>query len=323
MTEISYTDTSTWRQQTALGIPYRTLSHTGSMSFDKVNAQETYLVKHSDLEGFIRELFPLPVIKNGIPIYQYRAMPGNLLISASSVTWKSHVDGKPIDPFSADPTAPTNTYHPIVEVTVSYDDEASKPGENGQDVDENDPETFIEISCDAAGEFIHTPVPGATWVTSDTGSTEENTSPTVPCQIIVPEVEWSLTWPRVNPDFFRNTLIARLRAIMGKVNTSAYALVYDAPAESLLFTGWSMSEERQVIFNSERGKLEYRRNPLRLTMKMLEKRVPLTGGTYGGHNHIWRPGTGWQKIKFDGTNYIYQTYDYANLFLVTRDEVDA
>lgn len=313
-----YRDPTTWRQKTVGNIPYRTVSHEGTMTFEKVDATEEYLVAASDLQAFIRELFPLPVIKNGIPLYQYRPMPGSLRITASSVSWKSHDQGLPVDPWGADPNAPNGTYYPVCLVTVRYDDEVTKPDGNEENPDENDPKTFLEISANSAGDFIHSPIPNSSWEqTTGTSEPTSNTTPNAPVQLIVPETEWTLNWPRVSNQFFEDILITRLRDAMGKVNSDIYPLLYNAAAETLLFVGWTMSEERQFLFNDETNQVQFLRPPLKVSVKMLEKQVEyIVGSTthIAGHNHVWRPGYGWRRLLFDGVTPLHQSHNFNNIF---------
>lgn len=313
------TDPNTWRLKTPGGIPYKRHSengHEGTMSWDKVDITEKYLIEASNLEAFLRELYPLPELINGIPIQKYGTLQGSINITATSASWTGYPQGMPFDPFGADPNADYASYARLALVTVTYNDEVQKASDsNGQDPNEADPTTFLEISASSAGEFIHTPIPDSVWQTTPSGDPIANNTPNAPAQIIVPETEWTMTWPRVTGAYFRDTLIGRLRSILGKVNSASYSLLYDAPAETLLFVGWEMSEERQFLFNAERGQTAVIQKPLRVSMKVLEKRVPF-GSTIAGHNHIWRPGHGWQKLLINGTDPIYSSYNYENLFAV-------
>ena len=310
-------DPSTWRLTTNTGIKYRRLSHEGTMSYDAIGASEEYLIQTSDLEKFLRDFIPAPKLVNGIPIYSYYKMPGTVSITPSSINWKSWRPGIPIDPFGADPGARDGTYSDLTHVTVKYDDSADKPGDNTSETpDPSDPTTFLEISGSASGEFLHVPsTNNSYWL--DGANREQNSSMNVPSTIIIPQTEWTLTWPRVTNRYFAEVFINRLRSIMGKVNQGPYSLLFNASAETLLFVGWSMTEERQFLFDSERGNLEIQKNPVKLDLKILEKRIPLAGGGFGGHQHFWRPDARkWQKLlKSDSANdFVYETYDYNTLF---------
>lgn len=316
------TDPTTWRLTTPGGIPYKRHSeggHEGRMTWDSLEVTEKYLIEASQLQAFLREMFPWPVTEadeDDIPIIKYGTLQGTLNITASEVAWTGYPPGQPFDPFSADPDAPFSTYARLALVTVKYNDSLDKGDNGGKGSDPDDPTTFLEIGASASGEFIHTPIPGSSWENAS-GESTNNTTPTAPAQIIVPETEWSLTWPRVSGKYFNNVLIGRLRNIMGKVNSTSYSLLYNAPAETLLFVGWDMSEERQVIFNSELGTLSFLQRPLRVSMKILEKRVVTENNAIKGHNHVWRPGSGWQKLLINGTDPLYQSYNYNNLFART------
>lgn len=315
-------DPSTWRLQTPGGIKYRRLKHSGKMTWESVSATEIYIVATTDLKAFIRELFPTPSLINGIPVYTYRPMPGTMRITASSVNWDSFEGQLDIDPFNADPDAPAGTYANICKVTVTYDDSADKPGngDNPGEGDPADPTTYLEISANATGEFMHVPATGnSAWV-NPAGQTESNQTMSIPSNVIVPEIEWSLTWPRIAHDFFETTFINRLRSILGKTNSGSYGLLYNAPVDTLLFVGWSMSEERQFVFSDEVGQAQLVRNPVRVEMKILEKKIEYEDANgnqqIAGHQHFWRPGVGWQKLvrSLAPTDLVYEQYDYDNLF---------
>lgn len=312
------TDPSTWRLQTASGVRYKKLEHTGSLTFNSISCKEVYVIEDADLLTFIRDFFPLPELSSPVlPVTTYGVMQGKINITASNMEWQAHIEGLPIDPFQADVDAPYATYCRLLRVTVTFDDEVAKPENNG---DPADPTTFLEISANASGDFFHTPIPSAIWETSDTDSTGVNTAPNVPAQINVPEIDWTLTWPRVNELHFRNVLLPRMRAAMGKVNQNTFSLCYNAAPETLLFVGWDMSQERQFLFDEERSIAAYLQLPIRVSLKFLEKRVEIedgsSEGTLAGHNHLWRPGLGWRRLLIDGTDPIYASYNFDDLFTV-------
>ena len=60
--------------------------------------------------------------------------------------------------------------------------------------------------------------------------------------------------------------------------------------------------------------------PIRVSLKFLEKRVEIedgsSEGTLAGHNHLWRPGLGWRRLLIDGTDPIYASYNFDDLFTV-------
>lgn len=313
------TDPSQWRLSTPGGIPYKRHSengHEGRMTWDSMEVSEKYVIEASRVEDFLREMFPLPTVEDDIPVIKYGTLQGSINITASEVAWTGYPNGMAFDPFGADPDATYGTYARLALVTVKYNDSLDKGDNGGKGADPDDPTTFLEISANAAGEFIHTPIPGSSWENAS-GESANNTTPTAPAQIIVPETEWSLTWPRVSGVYFRNVFIDRLRSILGKVNTSTYSLLYDAPAETLLFVGWEMSEERQVFFSAEQGTVSFLQKPLRVSMKVLEKRVVAEDNSIKGHNHVWRPGSGWQKLLINGTDPLYASYNYDSLFART------
>jgi hypothetical protein len=320
------TDPSTWRLQTATGIHYKKLSHTGSMTPTSLSCVETYVIQHEDFIGFLRYFFPLEELSPGsIPLNTYGQMQGVANIGASNISWESLIEGLPIDPFLADTDASFDTYARLIKVTVTFDDELAKP--TSGNADPNDPFTFLEISANASGEFLHTPVPTAQWEKLYTSEEVVNNSATVPAQISVPETEWTLTWPRVNPTYFATVLLSQMRAALGKVNSVNFAPCYNATPETLLFVGWDMTQERQFLFASEKTTAGFINPPLTVTMKFLEKHVayelpdpdaPADPDAFitqiAGHNHFWRPGIGWRRLLYNGTDYVYQSYDFNDIF---------
>jgi len=337
-----YTDPTTWRQSTVGGIKYRLVNRSGNFGFNRTDATETVLIKATDLQAFVREVLPLPTFLNNMPIWQATAMKGNLPLIAKNVSWSSHVDGLPIDPFGADTSAVTGTYHDIIKVEISYDDDPQSPGSGGGgDAKEDDPETFLEISCSAAGEFIRTESLNAYWFDDVGGDVTQNTTLELPNSVFVPLIEWNFTWPMLNYDFYKNTMVDRLRSANGRVNSSTFELLYSAPAETLLLTGWEHTEEHQMLFSSETSNPLYTHAPIRLTVKMLEKNVGpiqirfgeqagqnspdkvtpdgdvVQEAPYVGHNHFWDKKEGrWRRYLTNGAtgDSVYQSYDFNTLF---------
>lgn len=311
-----YDDSSTWTLATTGGIKYRSVRQSGTVSRHRNGSveemQETVIILASSLEAYIDECFPAPIYNNGIPVWVNRPFPGAGHLRAKNLTWKEWVEGKPVDPFTSHVNPPANTYQPCVEVTVTYDNEYS-------DVDINSPETFLEISASAAGEFLHVPSPTASWeVLGDPNLYESN-----PVSVIVPETEWSLRWSFIPVLYWKTYLLPALRVAMGKVNNAAVPLLGDAEAHTLLLVGYEMSQEFRRFRPGAIDPAEPDPNAglyIDVTLKILEKRVVGSDGTIIGHNHFWRPGEGWQILLVDGVNRVYQSTNFADLFIVDPEE---
>jgi len=307
------------------------------------------LIEAHRLQDFIREVFPLPTLINGLPMWQARAMSGTLPLLAKTIRFSEHVGGVPIDPFGSDPEAPDGTYHPVIRVELSYDDSAEYPGSGGGgETSENDPETYLQIECTSSGEFLNTESAKAVWYNEATGITKQNVIPELPTGQYIPQQEWAITWPMLNYDFYKNTMVPRLRAANGRVNATTFSVLYDSPPETLLLTGWSASEEHQVLFFSELQDPLYTHAPIRLTVNILEKNVGLltnrhitvedlqdveapidddlwtNSPIYIGHNHFWHPEDGvWRRLLpegFQARRSTYETYEFNNLFASPAEE---
>jgi hypothetical protein len=105
---------------------------------------------------------------------------------------------------------------------------------------------------------------------------------------------------------------------MGKVNEAAYAPLFDAPAETLLFVGHEYDDER-LLFTSATDPQDDEVNDsvfISVTVKILEKRATDSGGNIVGHNHFWNPEEGWRYLRIDGSNAAYATHDFDLIFAV-------
>lgn len=331
---------ATWRLRTARGIPYCFKSIEGESSYDETSVTETYVIAAAHIIPFTLESFPLSRIENDLPTVNPRHLPGVPRLLTRSISWRS-VDGEPMDPFLTDQlTSASGTYQTLAEVTVQYDN--SRKTQDQSDFN-------IEVSGDVAGEFLHTTAPIAQWQLNPAADTVENREQTVPVTFVVPETEWSVRWDYIDRKFFEDTLIGRLRGALGKVNSSAFSLLYSAPIETVLFVGFSLEErfapqslfgdadeeegERdrrdgddviddlvEIGFFSREELLAFREQnrlpPVKLNLKFLEKRVTDRDGTIRGHNDFWRPESGtWERLLINGTDPVYPSFDFNTLFL--------
>ena len=312
--EAGYLHPSTWRARTANGIPYKLVSRSGTIEYDMSSAKEVMLIQSHRLFEFALESFPQ---SQDFENFNNRRMPGTPNLLTQRISWKSHVDGKPVDPYLSDVGAPNRTYHPVLELTVEYTNESQN-------------ETFLEISGSVAGEVITSSASSAKWELSD-GTTEDNDQVIgIPNNQIVSLTEWTLTWKQIPRTFFRDTLMQRLRNAKNKINSKSNETLFDAPPETLLFLGFDYKEEvRRIIEITEpiNADVAIPENNIILsrfvtvTAKILEKYIKSEDETDSsgdpviyGHNHFWRDGHGWQKLLPDGTNPTYQETDYDVIF---------
>lgn len=301
-----YEDPTTWRLRTTQGTPFRVLERSGTFGEEEATAQEQYLVEASKLLNFIEEAYPQPIIIGNTiqypkPVY----MPGLPLVPRR-IHWKAHVDGIPIDPFGTDLGAKEGTYGKIAHVTVDYASGKRRVEEN-----DDDPYTFLEISTDTTGEFIYSTAPNGRWVDdppSDEDGNPVNRVLTTPVSIIVPETQWNITFTQVPHIFFRDTLVDILRSYIGTVNSEVMPLLFNAPAETILFMGYSLNQQFTWRTPTQ--------PPFRITLKFAEKHVKKENSNIVyGHNHFWKADEGWKKLKFDGVNYAYKAKNLNNIFV--------
>ena len=316
-------DYSQWRLQTSNGIRYKKVNGaSGNFSYEGATATEEYIIRAQDLLSFATYGFPEPYASHGNLFYPAQpTMPGLPLVP-HRISWKEHEGGNPIDPFGADPSAPSGTYGEYVRVVVEYGVAPS----NDSDPDQNDPFTFLEVSQNASGVFLNSPVQGkaewevpggATFSVTSVGDQEvwegessEVLEASVPNTVVESQIEWNIRWPSIPWVFWNSVLMARLRDKLGKVNDAEIPLFLNAPVDTILFLGFSAS----ASYTWRAGRTGM--SPITLDMKFLEKnfswgesskQVDVT------HQHIWRPNYGWRKLKIDG-QYLYAQTDLNNIW---------
>jgi hypothetical protein len=309
---------------------------------------ESILIRASDLDGFIDESFPQPEIINNIPIYNNRAYPALTNLRTKQISVKGHLKSLPIDPYDVDgiqvslgktPTlAAPKTYQDVLMLDVAYGTELEQ--------DPNEPLTYLDVSVDAAGEFLHISGGKGAW-----GQTEEpNRDPVIPATVFVPQAEWTVTWRQMRFDFFKQTMIHRLRTAVGRVNSLTIGHpMYDALPQTMLMAGWSMRQEfqREVLDPDFVGAPQSFERPVTISMKFVEKFIEATDETdsarsgtfeftnnngetttrtvyYNAWNQIWKPDVGWttflgkQDSSPSSSKLLYRTYD-MNLLMRPTD----
>lgn len=321
-------DDSTWRLSTVGGIPYRFLGFEGELGVTDGTATGSYLVKSSNFLAFVSEALPnLVDIGGNLILDGGFVVAGFPQLRAHSLRYAGFIEGKPIDLFNFDPNAATGTYGDLVKVDIEF--KTTKQ-------DENDPFSFLEISSTGSGEFLNTTGPGNVEPGPNDPSSDANGQPiprdlknpaAAPIVVTVPEVEWTIKWPRMPFTVFKNRIIERLRESLGKVNTDTFAPLFDAPPETLFFEGWSYTESYSWrAFGNVRplpgqqllaavGPGQTINNPITLEMKFKEKNIN-DNGTIVGHNHSWVPGKGWRRTWLNkaGTLPMYRGISFINIF---------
>lgn len=313
---------SEWRLETNGGIKYRLVERSGTFTEEDATGQEKVIIKAERLGQFVQESLPAPFQQIGTLIYPGpRAMPGTPL-ACTRISWQSHVDGKPVDPFLQDTAATDGTYEGDLLLTIDYSTSPLNDltGEDGSDP--TDPRTWLDISANASGEFLTTPVRGdALWEVIDFLNSEETAvkETQIPHLITATEVEWTVKWSQIPYTFMNTILMERLRSKLGKVNQAAMPLFFDAPPETILFLGYAMAQ--QYTWRTGLGG----QPPMSLEMKFLEKNFQWVDDNNGEpiqvtHNHYWRPGWGWRRLLVDGTNPTYVSANLTNIFAAQQAE---
>lgn len=320
-----YTERGQWRLALH-GVDVALIERSGVFGAldEQSSATEKYLLESTRLLEFVSRAFPPPVVRGNRITPRTTFMPGLPFLRTKRIVWKAHVPGKPIDPFSTDLAAHvgdlSETYGDVVEVEVQY--QSSTITE-----DDDDPRTFLEISANTTGEFIHGGALKCFWAnnrTSSQVSAVPNKRISVPVTLTVPETEWTLRWPLVSSEFFENTLIGRLRSVLGKVNSSSFSILFDAAPETVMFVGFDY-RERQSFTGTESATLVSTRF-VEVTMKFLEKHVEDQAGRIRGHNDFWEPGIGWRYLlcgtKVGQLQPIYARTDLNAIFLAGHGTCD-
>ena len=277
-------DPSEWRLSTDGGIPYKLVEGFPSGSFEAENAEaeEQYIIRASDLSAFVLESFPAHDVVGGDSFFfqPRRAFPSLSTLRTRRVSYKPLEQGKPTDPYGIDPDASDETYADFLSVTINYFTD------KGENVDPNNPFTFLEIAADASGEFLMLPVRSGE---SEWQDPEIPAEPdfdvnvkglNAPISQLIPEIEWTVTWSQIDNLFF-SILLPIMRSNLGKVNLTPMPLLYFAPSQTLLFVGFSMRQ--QESWRGGLGGIP----PVQIEMKFIEKHIDI-GGEIVGHNHFWR-----------------------------------
>ena len=302
-----YENPLTWRLKTGVAeIPYRIVDMDGDFTDEGGSVSMTMLVPADKLLALAAEMFPPTRFDAlGFPIYPAKGRIYGTPFFAQRIRWKGHVDGTPVDPFGVAPTAPEGTYQKVCEVTVDYDTNIDQ-----EESDSNDPETFLTVTCNGAGEYLTSTEPSAEAdPVLDAGEEAKAAGEDPTVTIIVPQFEWSANWPRVPGTFYKNLLRPRLRSHVGKVNSTVMPLIGNAPAETVLFVGFSSTAN--FTWRSATDPF------VSLGMRFLEKNLgvdPRGSGEYIGHNHFWQPGVGWAKVKYNGTDYVHQSANLNSIY---------
>lgn len=300
-----------------------------------VSAVEQYLMRSSDLAGFIEESHPLPYVDEGrVIIPGRRTMPGTTFLITKDLDVKPHTGQLPSDPLGVDSEAADGTYDPHILVTINYTTQKQSSDDGSNDRDELDPVTFLERSINVGGEFLslgpqntkttdgglgddpgpepedsgqqweqQAGVPDTGYSTVDTKSpsdTKATADPTVNFVKMIPTAELNYKWPFVVvPPWSR--IFGYLGCVNGLVRDSSGRI--HPEIRRLTNRLFYNLEPETVVFQGVSGTQKYLWNgassgaqPWELDFKFSVKRVYEAGNVYGW-NHIWVPKEQkWKKL---------------------------
>jgi hypothetical protein len=322
MPDDSYLDNpDSWRLATPIkGVPYRFVSAEAEYTYNEGEAVWSVIIPQDRISDFRDEMFPPPdpgkVEQGFVELPRPKVMPGDPSMVATKIKITPHVEGKPFDLFSHDANAAFETYQPLAAVEITFSTK--------EDIE------YLEIRGEGSGEFITIPpTEKAVYDLVSAGVTQAeidanpdwytdyviSKKPTA-ITIMLPLINWSVTWTGVPFEFFTETLVHRLRDAMGKINHAPLEFLFGAPMDTILFLNWDYAQTNTYrLYEGKRAKT------VNVTMNFVEKRIPLqisddeTGDSaYGGHNHHYVPGVGWAHVAIgDDPKPTYKQTDLAIL----------
>jgi len=297
-----------FRLATDGGIRYALLAGPEIEADDKgAKSSEQYLIRGVDVGAFFAEAMPPPIaFLNFVLLPPRRRMPGTGIFVTKSVKFKPFTSELPGDPFGYDPSARDGSYNDFYVADISYE-----TGQEDDDNphDENKPETFLEHSITAGGEFLSLPAT-RTQVedvdidgTSSPGAYEANEDNGMPILKTVCTIEHNLKWKFcLRPNW--DTILSAL----GHVNDRAHKVFFDGRKETVLFSGVSGSQVYMW------GGARLVAQPWALDFKFSHKEMTDEGGVFGW-NHAYSPKKGkWVRLWRNGGVPLYLKSNLALLF---------
>lgn len=349
-----YRNPSTWRNQTPGGIKYRVVTTSGQLNPLDAEITTSYLIKATDLRAFCEELWPPPSYKetrndnlfaaevtagiflNGAPPRLVQKNPPSYpnfpSLRPASLRFVPHIDGLPIDPFAFDTTAPSGTYGQIITIEVVWSNS------------KYDPRNYLTKTGSSTGEYLNQGTPPGIKYQAVAGADQSDPfgnpvnpgaslpvkNPILPATIVVPEEDWTLKRVYVPGDYFESWTLPLLRYAQGTVNNDICLELFGAPAETLLFVGFSIEEIWSWRLDTEAGlggiwtptngsTPNFRGDQyITIELKFLEKYVHTgnSGDRVAGHNHAFIPEIGWRKINRANGDPMYPLFNFDKIMAV-------
>jgi len=316
MTMSGTLDYSSWRLQTDGGIKYKLTDGypTLNVSEDNARGKEQYVLRSQDVEAFIKESIPAPVVVLGSVIRpRRRHMPGASILITRSIDVAPHNSGMPADPQNADPNAPSGSYAEFCTATISYETKELESGEENDDEDPNDPETFLTHSVTAGGEHMSWPANRTATRDSDLENdyteVQDNQDVQGPIVKTIPTIEHGLDWKAVlSPNW------SKIIQLLGHVNDVTLPLFFNAKKETVMFMG--VSGQREYLWNGFSIGVQ----PWSLNFKFSHREIREGGLSYGW-NHIYSPKNGtWRELRRANGRPIYEASNLLELFTIEEEQ---
>jgi len=320
-------DASQWSLKTAGGIPYKLKEGgpTGTMGTEP-KVQEVIIIRASDFSAFCQESFPLVFVTAAgkFVVAASRGCPGFNGLWTKTLSFKPFTGGKPWSALGTD----GDSYAQFLELTIDYEpiygDDPQK-----QDQQQGNLETYLEVSAEMGVDFLQLAATKGEFTTTRNhpgkkgewrawGHQEPVTDINLPAYRARPTTDWNVRFPKFAWQYV-GSLMPAIRAALGKVNSVAMPLLGNAPPETVLFTGVSIS--RQFQASEDEWKIM-----AQLDLKFNEKAYypepdPNVLDEVQGQNHFFRTETGTFDRLWIGdpilpnlmTN-VYETYDLNSLW---------
>jgi hypothetical protein len=285
----------------------------GKFTNESADIVEKYIIEASNVYAFASECLPIMQVSGDgtlVTVVGGRKLPGLGSLCATEVDFEPFIKGKPCDPFNGYGND-SETYGQYVYATIKYST-ADVQTPEGDDPDQLEPQDFLEVSAEAAGEFLLLPQQGKSrWLGLSVG---EDLNFNAPVGKLIPMIEWRARWPIVPRDFL-SEIISRCRPRLAKINNDAMGTIFQSPAVgTMLFSGWGF---RQVYT----WRTDEEHPPVEFEMRFLEKSVTgvdanaIVDGNVVTHNHFYRPSDGkWCPLILPTETRVYESADLAALY---------
>lgn len=260
------------------------------LSTTTATAQEQYMMKWNNLEDFMDESIPPPLMMGDQIIHiNRRRFPKDLSLVTEDVSvepWDSETTGE-------DPNVPSGKW---MRVNINY-----KVPEipDHEEEDEDDPETFLTKRMSIGAEFLTLPPKGVK-IGSNSGSstaTIANKAADLPITKLIPTAEITLSWKFVIQPPFKTIL-----NMVGTINSGNFL---DCPEETLMFLGVDATQELTTQ-GAKPWTIDYR----------FSARLVKQGGGTVGWNHTYSPDKQqWVVLGMKGKK-LYDTANFKKLFRV-------